>query len=111
VNATRRPDAATPRRSEGARSQSAFDPYHHDDAVLQAEVRRLVHALRPFGVLRKDALKRAACPTNWHQGGFDTALHVAVAAGKIEPLSFGFYRLASSEVEADADGDASPPPR
>ncbi|HEY3728157.1 MAG TPA: hypothetical protein VGL51_13335 [Solirubrobacteraceae bacterium] len=111
MKATRRPDAAARPRSPSDRSRSASDPQQHDDAVLQAEARRVVHALRPFGILRKDALKRAACPTTWHEGGFDSALHAAIAAGKIEPLPFDFYRLSPSELDSGAGGNPGTPPR
>lgn len=64
----------------------------HEQAVLQAEVRRLSHALKPFRILHRDALERLAGAENWHDGGFDRALREAVNAGAIEPLPGGFYR-------------------
>ncbi len=68
----------------------------HRDAVLQAEVRRLIHALSPYGVLRRDVLMREARAESWHEAGFEQALGAAVAAGKIRRLPFGFYRLCSA---------------
>jgi hypothetical protein len=64
----------------------------HDEAVMQAEVRRLARALRPFGILHRDALERVAGAEKWHEGGFDRALREAVRAGAVEPLPGGFYR-------------------
>lgn len=63
----------------------------HDEAVIQAEVRRLAQALRPFGVLSRDALERAAGAEHWHEGGFDGALSEAVKTGAIERRPLGFY--------------------
>jgi hypothetical protein len=45
-------------------------PSQHERAVIDAEVRRLVCALRPFGVLRRDTLCRVAHARNWHEGEF-----------------------------------------
>jgi hypothetical protein len=64
----------------------------HEQAVIQAEMRRLARALRPFGVLHREALKRAAGAEKWHDGGFDRALRAAVRAGAVEPVGDGFYR-------------------
>jgi hypothetical protein len=70
--------------------------------VVRAEARRLAHALEPFGVLRKDQLKRRARTAKWHEGTFELALQAAVKAGEIEPLPLDFYRKA-----APAGGDPS----
>jgi hypothetical protein len=102
-------DARSRRRSRVRRPGSATKADHHDDAVLQAEVRRLVHALCPFGVLRRDALKREACSASWHEGGFERALEAAIRAGRIERLPFEFYRLSSSKTPATAGERPSPP--
>lgn len=37
----------------------------HDQAVIQAEVRRLARALRPYRVRQRDALKRNAGAAYW----------------------------------------------
>lgn len=71
----------------------------HDVAVVQAEARRLAHALRPFGVLRKDQLKVVARAASWHEGSFDRALRAAVEAGEIERLPFDFYRPRSAPLD------------
>ena len=65
----------------------------HERAVLRAEIRRLVAALRPYGVLRRDVLARTAGALDWHQAGFDRALHAAVEAGEIEERPLGFYAI------------------
>jgi hypothetical protein len=64
----------------------------HDDAVVQAEARRLARALRPYGVLHRDALERVAGAMRWRDGWFDTALNAAVESGKIEKMPGGFVR-------------------
>jgi hypothetical protein len=73
----------------------------HEQAVLQAEVRRLARSLRQYRILHRDALERACGAEKWHEGGFDRALHEAVKAGALEPLPGGFYRDAE---DAQADG-------
>jgi hypothetical protein len=65
----------------------------HDEAVVQAEVRRLARALGPYGVLRRHALASAAGATQWREGAFERALQTAVNSGAIEPLPEDFYRL------------------
>jgi hypothetical protein len=57
-----------------------------DQAVLQAEVRLLVRALAPFGVMSRRSLARSAHAERWHGGSFDAALQAAIAAGVIERL-------------------------
>lgn len=68
----------------------------HDEAVIQAEVRRLARALRPYGVLHREALECAAGAWRWQEGGFDRALGAAVQSGVIEPLPADFYRSAEN---------------
>ena len=79
--------------SGGARRAVAFCDREHDEAVLRAEVKRLVHALAPYGVLQRDVLRRKAGAGNWREPGFDRALDAAVRQGQIETLPFGFYGL------------------
>jgi len=67
----------------------------HEEAVIQAEVRRLARALAPYGVLHRNALERLVGAQRWHTGGFDDALAAAVRSGEIRRLSFGYYRDAS----------------
>lgn len=81
------------RRLEDHRICSPEDTSEHESAVLRAEVRRLVRALRPYGVLRRDALARAANAETWHEAGFERALQIAVGEHEIEQLPLGFYRL------------------
>ncbi|MGO9819197.1 MAG: hypothetical protein ACLPTJ_00930 [Solirubrobacteraceae bacterium] len=69
----------------------------HRDAVVSAEVKRLVHALDPYRVLHRSALEREAKAQRWHEAGFEQALQAAVRQGQIEPLPFGFYRLPHGE--------------
>lgn len=79
----------------------------HEEAVIEAEVRRLMRAVGPFGVLRRDALEGAAGARHW-PAGFDQALRAAVEQGRLEARAFGFYREARPEQRvrraAPADG-------
>jgi hypothetical protein len=79
--------------SGGAGLAPACSDREHNEAVLRAEVKRLVHALAPYGVLRRDVLRREAGAGNWHEPGFDRALDTAVKQGQIEALPLGFYGL------------------
>jgi hypothetical protein len=92
------------RRSQEPRCPANFD--RHRIAVVQAEARRLARILEPFGVLRRDQLKRRARATAWHEGGFDAALKRAVASGEIERLPLGFYRKAQPQNRPQSTGPA-----
>jgi hypothetical protein len=52
----------------------------HDQAVIQAEVRRLARALRPPGVMPRDALERTARAASWSKGRLNRALDAATQA-------------------------------
>ena len=93
--------ALTGRSTSGRRAAQ-----RHDVAVIQAEVRRLQRALRPFGVLRRDALERASGASDWRQGGYDAALAAAVKCGAIEQRPFGFYRERPLGEEPEGHGAA-----
>lgn len=81
----------------------------HEQAVIQAEMRRLARALKPYRILHRDALQRAAGADSWHDGGFDRALYAAVKAGAVEPLPGGFYRdTADGHPEGGASADGHP---
>lgn len=69
----------------------------HEEAVIQAEVRRLARTLKPYRILHRDALERACGAEKWHEGGFDRALLEAVKAGALEALPGGFYRDAEDD--------------
>ncbi len=85
-------DANTTAESDADRRASAHtSEARHELAVVGAEVRRLVNALRPYGVLRRNALKRIAGAAKWHEASFERALSAAVEAGEIEQLPLGFY--------------------
>jgi len=68
------------------------DTVAHQDAVSQAEIRRLLRALAPFGILSRDALEQECHAGTWHDGGFTAALRAAISAGLIVELPGGFYR-------------------
>jgi hypothetical protein len=63
----------------------------HEQAVVSAEVRRLVRAIRPYGVLNRQMLARVAGAAKWRDGGFDAALSAAVRSGALERRPFDFY--------------------
>jgi len=77
----------------------------HEEAILNAEVKRLVHALAPFGVLRRDVLAREVGASSWHEPVFEQALRAAVASGKIHKLPQGFYGLGGSSANAEPAPD------
>ena len=68
------------------------DTAAHQDAVAQAEARRVLRALAPFGILSHDALEQECRAGTWHDGGFTAALRAAISAGLIVELPGGFYR-------------------
>ena len=68
----------------------------HEQAVIQAEMRRLARALEPYRILHRETLRRVAGAERWHEGGFDSALHEAIRSGSIEPLPGSFYRSAGN---------------
>jgi hypothetical protein len=78
----------------------------HQQAVLNAEVKRLVNALAPFGVLHRDALEHKARADCWHEPKFDEALRAAITAGKIHKLPMGFYALGPAQSLPDGDAAA-----
>ena len=79
-------DANHNRAAEAARLR------RHHQAVLQAEVRRLLHAIGPGRVLSRDRLSQFTHAERWPDGGLDAALRAAVDEGVLEPLPFGYYR-------------------
>jgi hypothetical protein len=95
---TGRTSAQSPRRAI-ARELDA-----HEDAVTQAEVRRLARALAPYGILGREALERAARANHWRQGAFESALASALRSGTLEQLPYGFYRLRDSDASGTQQG-------
>jgi hypothetical protein len=75
----------------------------HEQAVIQAEMRRLSRALAPYRVLHRDALEEVAQARQWHEGGFDAALREAVRSGLVEPLPGKFYRDARSTDAGESE--------
>jgi len=75
----------------GQRSPSCSS--RHEEAVVRAEIRRLVRALSPYGVLSREALSREAGAGRWHETRFERALDAAVEQGEIVALPLGFYGL------------------
>ncbi|HTX13575.1 MAG TPA: hypothetical protein VME22_33465 [Solirubrobacteraceae bacterium] len=77
----------------GARHRTPGCDSRHDEAILRAEIKRLVRALSPYGVLSRDALGREVGADSWHEPRFERALDAAVKQGKIVALPLGFYGL------------------
>lgn len=80
----------------------------HRAAVLDAEVRLLVHVLAPFGVLSRDELARRADCRLWHEGTFEAALQVGVERGVIELLPDGFVACAAGFAESRRTSPSGP---
>ena len=109
ANADRRAVPGAVTRPPGSRERRRErDERLQRDAVIQAEVRRLAHALRPYGVLHRNALERAADAVRWHHGGFDSALDAGVRSGLLKRLPAGFYRIADPDREQVGDSGAPP---
>lgn len=87
-------------RHEGRRLRGFRDGRANENAVIQAEIRRLVSAIRPFGVLNKDALAHEARAEHWREGGLDRALNASVDEGLLEARPFGFYNESSRKNRA-----------
>lgn len=64
----------------------------HHQAVIQAEVRRLLHAIGPYRVLSRNRLLQITHAERWSEGGLDGALRAAVDEGVLETLPLGDYR-------------------
>jgi len=64
----------------------------HEHLIAEAEAKRLLHALAPFGILSRTALEHECHACTWHDGGFSAALKTAVSSGMIDELPGGFYR-------------------
>jgi hypothetical protein len=62
----------------------------HDDAVLSAEVRRLVRVLRAYGPLQRASLARISHAERWREGSLDRAVTEAIRDGQARELPFDF---------------------
>ena len=76
----------------GKRARVARHSSRHDEAIIQAEVRRLCRTLAPYGTLTRNQLAAISQADQWHQGSFDSALQIAVRTGAIRALPFNFYQ-------------------
>jgi hypothetical protein len=68
------------------------DTLAHEHLIAEAEAKRLLRALAPFGILSREALEHECHAATWHDGGFSAALTAAITAGMIDELPGGFYR-------------------
>lgn len=62
----------------------------HDDAVLSAEVRRLVRVLRAYGPLQRASLAHISHAERWREGTFDRAVTAAIRGGLARELPLDF---------------------
>lgn len=98
MRSQRRSNPTTPDPTCGSRGSARPRSRDHYQILLDAEVARLVHALRPFGVLREQTLaQRAGCAT-WRAGAFRAALQEGARHGKLELLPFDFVGLPRSQT-------------
>jgi hypothetical protein len=90
--------------------RSAADP-RRERALNRAGAVRLVRAIRPFGVLRRDALAQVAGAGRWPAGAFQGALDAALELGLLEHVAFGFYQESRSKRASiqEAPKPAAPP--
>jgi len=85
MSASRSPVEAIPRSaSVTGRRGSRRAHQRYDEAVIQAEVRRLARALAPFGMLHDEMLRRASGGQSSRRGGSDDALSAAVGTETIQ---------------------------
>jgi hypothetical protein len=73
----------------------------HRDAVLSAEIRRLVRLTRAVGPLSRPQLARLAHAERWREGGFEAAVESAIASGELRPLAFGYLAVPRLDDEAE----------
>lgn len=92
----REPDGTEP--STPARPRRAS---RHDDAVLSAEVRRLVRALRTYGPLQRASLTEFSGAERGREGSFDRAVAEALREGQPRALPFDL-------IAADRPGAVQP---
>ena len=92
---TPNPDAnsSTPASQTGSEPHVDRGRRDHYAILLDAEVGRLVHELRPFGVLSEHELERRADAALWHSGTFQAALRAGERRGRLERLPCGFVSL------------------
>lgn len=64
-------------------------------AITEAEVRDIVRALSPYGVLARDVIAEKCRAHTWQEDDFDVALEEAVRSGVVEALPDDFYKLAA----------------
>lgn len=64
----------------------------HDDAIIDAEARRVALTLASYGgVLTSGALVELSGASRWSAGAFSLALARALELGLIRDLGLGFY--------------------
>jgi len=76
----------------------------HDQALLAAEVRRLVHELRTSGPLSKRRLGQRCHAGDWRDGTLDAAIREGIRQGRLRQLPFGWVDVPRDRpARADAN--------
>jgi len=106
--------------AERPRSRSGADPMpgaggmargsRREDAVLDAEVRRIFRELRYLGPMRRDVLARRCNAAEWKRGSFEDAVRQGVRRGHLRVLPLGFLaaRLPGA-ADVSERSDEEPP--
>jgi len=81
----------------GEMSEQPGSRVRHENALLEAEVRRVMRVLAPYGVLRQDMLARACGARRWNAGAFRSALDAGVRDGRLRKLPLGFYACRAAD--------------
>lgn len=92
----------------GSARKSAADP-RHERAINRAGAVRLAHAIRPYGVLRKDVLAEVAGAGRWSAGAFQNALDAAVELGLLQHVALGFYQASPARASTEAAPEQAGP--
>ncbi|HLI60569.1 MAG TPA: hypothetical protein VKV21_12990 [Solirubrobacteraceae bacterium] len=85
-------DISHPSGGEHRHRPPLRDTPAHEHLIAEAEAKRLLHALAPYGILSREALEHECHAHSWHDGGFSAALKTAISSGMIDELPGGFYR-------------------
>jgi hypothetical protein len=80
----------------------------HDQAVLSAEVRRMVRVLRSFGPLPRASLARISQAERWREGSFDHAVKAAIRDGQARELPFDCLAAGRPRGDAGPSGPSGP---
>jgi hypothetical protein len=80
----------------------------HYEAVLGAEIRRLVRELRVTGPLTRKILAERCRTANWHDGSFQAAVQAGIRRGVLRQLPFDYVALNREPARARGDRAEGP---